>query len=148
MPHIGMRISKALTKEIGEIALKNNLTKSDILRASLENYVIDHYISDTDVSWKPLAWQLFGLDIIKINHALAHAKTTEEFFSYIDHWTKLFKITTFPPQIDIVKLRITNSTGFDKIIEIPRNGSRELIIKTIVEKINDALIEYAMDFHD
>lgn len=142
MPYVGFRATTALDNALKKVAKKTKMSKSETIREACEKFVFDSAVNPERKEWKPVCWNFFGIDLHKINYALARAEAPEEFFSMISKWTKVeMAIQAQAEKITIIIDR--GSVSFS--VAEPREGPKEDIIAKLIVKMDDAFLSKTMD---
>ena len=142
MAFIGLRIPDPLDNALERMMKDRGMSKSEIIRDAIERFIVDYYAADDFDNWKPIAWNLFGIDSHKLNYALSRAETPDEFFSYVDRWTK-FDLKIIPSH-DKVIVRMGKG-GISVQAEVNRKNTKDdairMLIEALEQKYNASIVD-------
>lgn len=142
MPYIGFRATMALDNALKKVADKNGMSKSETIREACEKFVFDSAVNPERKEWKPICWNFFGIDLHKINYALARAEAPEEFFSLISKWSKV-DIAIQPTREKITLMIDKGSVSLS--VTIPRDWPKEETIERLVVLLDEEYMTKTID---
>ena len=142
MPYIGFRATKALSNALETVAKNNKQTKSEVVRAACEQFVFNTTLNPEEREWKTAAWTFFGVDLHKIAYALTRSESPEEFFGYMDKWTRVnMKVQGTR---DTLLMAVEKGT-ISFTIEIPKDGTKETVIRRTIWELDRVYLEKASE---
>lgn len=136
MPMINVRVTEQEKRKVRRLAKQSGKSVSDYVRSLLKTKFIN-----VEDRWKIILWNIFGINLVKINSAIRRSSSVEEFFSYVDNHLKDRKKYKILPKVT-KEISIDFTIG-DNVFIIDEKRHHDIVtsIKHIVYKLDNKITE-------
>lgn len=136
MPMINVRVTEQEKRKVRRLAKQSGKSVSDYVRSLLKTKFIN-----VEDRWKIILWNIFGVNVVKVNSAVRKSSSVEEFFSYIENYSHNKKKCKVLPKISKeIVIDFTVNGELFTVME-KRTENVEASIRHIVYKLEKQLTE-------